>query len=186
MSHFAKLSFALPDWPWLLAAAGAVALAIIVLLVWLIFRQPHAPAQRAGSIPLAEQRSIERDITSLMNDLAEMARQLNRQIDGRCARLEQLLRAADERIEQLSNAEQNARRDAPGPSPADGKKPDPDEPDPRHVEIYRLCDEGMGARQIAQRLDRPAGEIELIIALRPRRPQRTDDYVSPTSSSSSS
>jgi hypothetical protein len=40
-------------------------------------------------------------------------------------------------------------------------------PDPRHAEIYALADEGRPASEIAQRLGRPSGEIELILALRP-------------------
>jgi DNA-binding NarL/FixJ family response regulator len=40
--------------------------------------------------------------------------------------------------------------------------------DPRHVEIYTLCEQGLSTQQIADRLHRPSGEVELIIALRPR------------------
>lgn len=35
----------------------------------------------------------------------------------------------------------------------------------RHAEVYRLADEGLSAQQIAQRLSRPRGEIELLLAL---------------------
>jgi hypothetical protein len=40
--------------------------------------------------------------------------------------------------------------------------------DPRHVAVYELADKGLSIPQIAQRLSRPAGEVELILALRPR------------------
>jgi hypothetical protein len=46
------------------------------------------------------------------------------------------------------------------------EKPDPD---PRHVEVYTLADQGLALAEIAQRLKRPNGEVELILALRPRR-----------------
>ena len=40
--------------------------------------------------------------------------------------------------------------------------------DPRHAEVYALADEGRSPAEIAARLDRPNGEIELILALRPK------------------
>lgn len=51
-------------------------------------------------------------------------------------------------------------------------EPEPDAPVPReaeppHADVYALADEGQTYRQIAHRLDRPYGEIELILALRP-------------------
>jgi len=44
----------------------------------------------------------------------------------------------------------------------------PPEPqiDPRHAEIYAMADEGRSATDIASRLGRPSGEVELILALR--------------------
>ncbi len=47
-------------------------------------------------------------------------------------------------------------------------KPRKDEIDKRHGEIYSLADAGKTALEISQRLQRPRGEIELILALRPR------------------
>jgi hypothetical protein len=41
-------------------------------------------------------------------------------------------------------------------------------PDPRHVAVYQLADQGLTINAIAQQVDRPMGEIELILALRPR------------------
>jgi len=35
----------------------------------------------------------------------------------------------------------------------------------RHADVYRLADEGLNAQQIAQKLSRPRGEIELLLAL---------------------
>src|SRR5947208_5551299 len=149
--------------PWLLAAAGLVALGVAGLLVWLLIRTPRArdPLSRdPASISLSQQRAVERDITGLMNDLAEMARVVGKELDRRSARLEQLIREADERLERLSNAK--AQPDA---TPVAEKN----EPvDPRHVEIYTLADQGIAMHDIAQRLHRPRGEVELILALRPR------------------
>ena len=41
--------------------------------------------------------------------------------------------------------------------------------DPRHQEIYTLADQGRNSREIAQQLNRPTGEIDLILALRGRK-----------------
>jgi DNA-binding NarL/FixJ family response regulator len=38
--------------------------------------------------------------------------------------------------------------------------------DPRHALVYALADQGRSCKDIAQELNRPSGEIELILALR--------------------
>jgi hypothetical protein len=56
-------------------------------------------------------------------------------------------------------------------APADvssDQEPSPgNEADARHAQIYAFHDQGLTARQIADHMLRPAGEIELILALRP-------------------
>ncbi len=44
----------------------------------------------------------------------------------------------------------------------------PDASDARHRQVYALADQGRSAAEIARQIDRPYGEIELILALRPR------------------
>lgn len=51
--------------------------------------------------------------------------------------------------------------------------------DDRHAEIYRLADGGRTSRQIAQELDRPYGEVELILHLRSPRPRQGDLWEHP-------
>ena len=53
--------------------------------------------------------------------------------------------------------------DAPPASPP--VKPETP-PDPRHGEIYALADQGRSSKEIARQLNRPNGEVELILALR--------------------
>jgi hypothetical protein len=69
------------------------------------------------------------------------------------------------------------RSPAPAPEPAPSSWPGselllptsaPLPPDPRHVAVYQLADQGLTINAIAQQVDRPMGEIELILALRPR------------------
>ncbi len=51
--------------------------------------------------------------------------------------------------------------------------------DNRHADIYRLADGGRSARQIAQELNRPYGEVELILHLRNPRPTQGDLWEQP-------
>ena len=98
------------------------------------------------------------------------------QIDTCAAKLEQLINEADQRI--AAPGQSPAAGAVTGdPLPADSPAPlpppvppifPPAEIDPRHVEIYSLADRGAGAKEIATQLNRPSGEVELILALRPR------------------
>jgi len=123
--------------------------------------KPHA----FGS--LAQQRAIERQMQNALVEMAEMARQISAQIDTRAAKLEELIRQSDERI-----AAMKSQPPAPAGAPslsADSEPPSPRDSavaDPRHAQIYALADQGHSSRDIAQQLNRPSGEIELILALR--------------------
>jgi hypothetical protein len=117
-----------------------------------------------------------------MDELSEMARQVGAQLDARSARLETLLRQADERIAALQGLQRVEGSAPPGASPSNagfGHRLESLEPagvsadslqaaaaDPRHRDIYALADAGHDAPEIAARLGRPSGEIELILALR--------------------
>jgi hypothetical protein len=184
--------------PWLLvAAAGFVALLALLVASPLLRRRTiqkptatESPAEARG----ADGRPVERDLRELMRELSEMTRRSTAQFDARAARLEQLIRAADERLAKLTSAMtppastpastegdgdgQHETRliestpTAPAP-PEPSSSPSEDAIDPRHVEIYTLCEQGLSIPQIADRLRRPSGEIELIIALRPRNKRTT-------------
>jgi hypothetical protein len=173
--------------PWLLvAAAGAVVLIVLLLGSPLLRRRSEAtPPRPSASTPVknlpatasGEHRALERDIQILIKELSDLTRRVNAQIaqvDERAARLEQLVRAADERAARLRAIQGNSNGDGNGdgftePAPQPAATASPDEIDPRHVEIYTLCEQGLSTQQIAERLHRPSGEVELIIALRPRK-----------------
>jgi len=145
---------------WLLFAGAA--LTILYIAVIRPLRRSKDPMEKSPlRSSLAQQRSVERQMENLLVELSEMARQLSAQLDTRSAKLESLIREADEKIAQLQGQ-------PPQAAPAEPQAP-ATELDTRHVEVYELADSGLGATQIAQKLARPAGEIELILALRPRR-----------------
>ena len=156
-----------------LLGMGALALAYVVLRP--MMRRKRDPLERnVVESSMAQQRAVERQMQNLLVDLSEMARQISAQLDTRAARLQALLDQADQRIAQL--------RQLTGAAPSDSSHPGTPSPpatsgetsaaaplsvaSPMHTEVYTLADEGRGAKEIAARLNRPSGEIELILALR--------------------
>jgi hypothetical protein len=128
--------------------------------------------------------------------MLETARQMTAQLDTRAAKLDLLIRQADQRLDALksaghggvaavaaapagnaqshpaddanaSTAVEESRETAPA-SPAATSLPAETPPDPRHAEIYAMADSGRSPHEIARSLDRPNGEVELILALRRR------------------
>jgi hypothetical protein len=147
-------------WPWILICAGVVGLGVLILLITLIMRQRHTPAVGSAHLTPAQQRALERDVSNLIAALSDMAQAVGGELDFRAGRLEKLLAAADERITRLEELSPSAHVTAPTTTAA---------PDARHAEVYSLADRGLSSIDIAKHLCRPKGEIELILALRPRR-----------------
>lgn len=143
---------------------AAIILAILTMLYavmrpWFRKKDPLQKPYRFGT--LAQQRSVEREMQNVLVEMSEMARQIAAQIDTRAARLETLIRQADERIAAMNAA----MSPASAKPPAQGESTSP-AIDPRHAQIYALADQGRSSKDIAQQLNRPSGEIELILALR--------------------
>jgi|HubBroStandDraft_6_1064221.scaffolds.fasta_scaffold571304_1 hypothetical protein len=127
---------------------------------------------------LAQQRSVERQMQNVLVEMSEMARQITAQLDTRAAKLESLIKDADQRIAAMKSQPavppQNPPQYQQQSPPAAGSGSGPfmaestDQPmiDPRHALVYALADQGRSPKDIAQELNRPSGEIELILALR--------------------
>jgi hypothetical protein len=170
-----------PATTWIAISVG------ILLVVYVTFVRPlrkkkdKDPLQRpSGFSSLAQQRAVERDMSNLLVELSEMARQMTAQLDTRAAKLELLLKEADERIALLRSGG-GVQPDSAGstevPHALDGvivearassvstRLPEP-KMDPRHAQVYDLADGGLSPPEIARQLGRPSGEIELILALR--------------------
>src|SRR5665213_4586253 len=143
--------------------------------------------QRVG---LASQRAVEHDMTNLLVQLSEMARQVTAQLDTRTAKLELLIKDADERLAALKDATKhqsnsnggngngNSNGNGNGHARDDQAESPPSQPaaalpevvESPHRNVYELADQKLTPQQIAQKLCRPQGEIELILALRERLP----------------
>lgn len=161
----------------------------VVFLVYTFMRMNRRRKKDPFDTPyqartLAQQRSTERQFENLLVEFSEMSRQMSAQLDTRAAKLEALIQDADERIARMEalSRQAPARPDfalpkepvieTPLPSPIVEVKADDVAPSPTldagHAEVYRLADEGKNVSSIASTLGRPSGEVELILALRPK------------------
>lgn len=152
-------------------------------------RQPPGASMRRRYEQAQERNKAGRDIETVMVELDQLARQVHGRLDTRFAKLEMIIRDADERIENLSRLVRAAQGSptldltleeaVPDPPPLEEKEID----DERHAPIYRLADSGLAAAEIALEVDRTTGEIELILSLRRTRRQANRpaaDETSPT------
>ncbi|MGE3182258.1 MAG: hypothetical protein AB7N71_11560 [Phycisphaerae bacterium] len=125
--------------------------------------------------------SIAHSLHQIMVELEESARRINAQLDTKFVRLERVVEAADRRIaaleRSLSQAEKcatnaNAASSTPPPrnhrhgTTAAKPAPNSEASDPRFHEIYRLADAGTAAREIANAVKMPIGEVEVVLNLR--------------------
>ena len=151
-----------PFQKWAMICAGALTILYVVMRP---LKKKKDPLAKPMQLSLAGQREVEKQMTELLVELERMARQMTAQLDTRAAKLELLIKEADAKIAELRQAGQVG-----GPMPQ-WKEPTPPlalqpAPDPRHIQVYELADEGLDGRQIARQLNRPVGEVELILALR--------------------
>lgn len=170
---------------WLAVGAAMFVLAYFILRPMAKRKRDPLSKMDTSGGSMARQRSVEREMSNLLVELSEMARQVTAQLDTRATKLELLMKDADEKIEALrqlsANTLMSTHPSAPsGPfrqstaehealmQPLDTAAPQSIEPqiDPRHAEIYAWADQGRTPREIASQLGRPSGEIELILALR--------------------
>jgi len=130
----------------------------------------HRPI--AGS--LTKERATERQMQHLLVELSEMSRQISAQLDTRAQKLQMLIQDADERIAELKRLEQqrNLPRSEPiwttTAQPIIREAPPPEPVDEQHQRVYTLADRGKTAGEIAKELNQPRGEVDLILALRPK------------------
>ena len=171
-----------------LSTWGAIGVGLATIIYVVFIRPMRAnkkdPLAKARPEPrLSGQRSVEREMSNLLVELSEMARQMTAQLDTRSAKLEALIREADEKIavlqaagghvscggnQVLIEAKVLESHAVPMTESRMTVVDQPALPDPRHAEVYDLADEGQSAQDIARQTGRPRGEVELILALRGR------------------
>ncbi|HEY1923201.1 MAG TPA: hypothetical protein VGG44_10675 [Tepidisphaeraceae bacterium] len=144
---------------WAVIGLAIFTMMYVVIRPW--FRKKDPLDKPPAFASLAQQRSVERQMQNVLVELSEMARQISAQLDTRAGKLEALIREADEKIAAMKSAQASSSI-APQTDAPDSQPP----PDPRHAQVYALADQGRNSMEIAQQLNRPSGEIELILALR--------------------
>jgi hypothetical protein len=158
-----------PDDPRIWIALGFGTL-VLIYMIMRNNRRKKDPLDRPSQFgSLSSQRAVERQMQNLLVELSDMARQMSAQLDTRAARLEQLIADADERIAKLRMSPPVEPQPLQHPTLKLASTDEPaSAPDPRHADVYSLADQGRSPLEIAQQLNRPRGEIELILALRAR------------------
>jgi hypothetical protein len=172
---------------WLLMGMGVMACMYLTV-------RPRKKDPLAGGAPvrssLAQQKALERDMQHVIVELSDLTRQMSAQLETRAAKLELLIRDADERIAELrathaaalapvssavvAVAEAAPRPQAAAPAaepvPAMRLVKDPEDrfSEDRWNDVYLAADAGHSIAEICRTLGRPRGEVELILALRPK------------------
>jgi hypothetical protein len=139
-------------------------------------RRPEGDSVRERYSGLQKETEAKHDVEQVMVELEKLSRQIHGRIDTKLARLETLIRDADQRIERLSRPAEAPGRGAGLVVPHDREEPQPipktgtgEVGEDWHAAVYRAADDGMTAVQIAQEVGRTTGEVELLLALRKTR-----------------
>lgn len=171
-------------------AAGSITngqmalLAVVAILTTLTLLAGARRRREGGPSPKAyareqvarikEERAVREDVADVMVQLEQLARELNAQLDNRFVKLERVIADADDRMDRLERlmhqawgtpkfdvtiGDDGSGQEQPAEAPGQGSWRE------RALELH---DQGQSASDIANMLGRPAGEIELLIAL-PRR-----------------
>ncbi|MEQ8770441.1 MAG: hypothetical protein RIB60_08025 [Phycisphaerales bacterium] len=139
--------------PGLLMAGGVLLAVVIMLRHWRRTRRNSTELDRDPRERIDEihDRSMSRDrIETQMAEAEELVRRLGATLDNKAARLEILLEQADHMLDRLEGSGPRATQHPPS----------------GHDAVYRLADEGRAPAEIAAALDRPIGQVELILNLR--------------------
>lgn len=111
-------------------------------------------------------------IDEAMARLNELARHWTAQLDTRLARLEALIRDADLRIDALSRGAAHPAGQRLDVTLGDEPPSESSTIAQTRQRVYELADAGKAGMEIAQMLERPLAEVELLLAVRRARQQR--------------
>src|SRR5688572_6288959 len=129
---------------WIVYAVGALTILFVVFRPSLRKKDPLA--QSTPKLSMAQQRSVEREMSTLLVELSDMARQITGQLDTRSAKLEALMQEADKKIAELKRLQ--SIHPEPEIKPLESR-PAPIPSDARYSAIYSLADAGHSAQEIA-------------------------------------
>jgi hypothetical protein len=145
-------------------AIAGTAMLLGLLLVVFAARQKLSTRNRAKFSASASSRTIAEaspEDAEMLRDIRELTDRLAAELDTKADRLERLIKAADQRIQGLESLPKETRLVEPKPEPRRASAYDA-----THRDVYDLADQGLSVLEIAQKLDRPTGQVELILNLR--------------------
>ncbi len=148
-----------------LILVGVLCLVIVAISVWRRAQQRSALARdltREQRARLRDQQEVRQSLEELLVQLDEVTTRINTQLDTRMTRLEAMLRLADERTGQPTEP---AAAPAEAPPPA-APRVAADVGGRRWQRVYELADQGTSPIAIAEALQLPVGEVELVLDLR--------------------
>src|SRR5687767_11811983 len=87
---------------WVIYAMGFL---VIIYLILRPLAKKKDPLEGVPKFSLSKQRTVEREMSNILVELSNMARQVTAQIDTRAAKLEVLMQDADQRIAELKRLE---------------------------------------------------------------------------------
>ncbi len=175
----------------LFTQSNATSLVLLVMLGlvlgWVLFRTHRALAKHRGSWKPGRPQRPKRadpghhvdsppDVLRWEVQMHETARELSGQLDSKMRVLQALITDADRAAARLETAmgetppatQAEALMSSDGPRQAESTvEPTGDSTSQdRREEVYTLSDYGLGPAEVAARIGRPIGEIELILSLR--------------------
>ncbi len=178
-----------------LLAAGSISngqvalLAVVAVLTALTLlagarrRRDGGPSPKAYAreqvARIKEERAVQAEVTDVMLQLEQLAKEVNAQLDTKFVKLERVIADADDRIARLERLLRQATGSPTIDTTVDdsgdvhGRVADPNR-DSWRERALQLHHEGRSASQIARLLDRSVGEVELLVAL-----PRTDEKIVP-------
>ncbi len=124
---------------------------------------------------LRDEHAVVSDMEEVMARLEQVAREVQARIDTRFAKLESVIRDADQRTDRLERLIRRADGepeiditvdDALAPAPTQSPESAASADGARHAAVYELADAGESPVEIAEQTGQSTGEIELILALR--------------------
>ena len=148
------------------ALLGGLVLVMFGLKKWQSIRASRPDAATAAARPV---RTAASPITAA-NEAAELravAREIGIELDAAAARLESLVAAARDEGDRLERLIRQAGELKPRPEQMHARsREEAAEAAPEHRDVYTLADRGLSPIEIATKLGRPTGQVELILNLR--------------------
>ena len=165
--------------PGMLMASG-----VLLLTFWFLvrvrkkLRRPGQPIRRplgrkpsfADAASRRNESSARQSIEAITVEAEELVRRMAAHLDNKSAKIELLIKQADERLEQLQKAVNRSSKTGSAIAYDGADRSDTNVQthpiDPTSQNVYQLSDDGLAPIQIAQKLSEGVGKVELILALR--------------------